>query len=236
MTSLDLISSAMRLVGILGVGETPASNESTNALSSLNDMLDTWSNENLLIYDKVLEVFPLVGGQQSYTMGTGGNFNTARPLKIENAFLRTLSGSQTLDLPIEILNQDQWASISVKSLSSTLPTKLISLGSYPLETILLWPIPSAANSLGLWTWKPLSNITLLTTIINLPPGYNKALRYNLALELAPEYGREPSPLVLAEAIASKETLKRMNSKPNLMTIDAAALSHESTFNYLTGDS
>lgn len=225
----------MRLLGALASGETLQANESSDALTALNDMLGIWSTENLLIVSKAIEPFPLVAGQASYTMGIGGNFNTARPQKIENALLRTTTASTTFDLPIDIVNQDQWANISIKSVSSNIPTKLFAEGTYPLETIILWPVPAIANSLVLFSWKPLANISALNSVIDLPPGYAKALKYNLALELAPEYGRPLDELVMAQAVESKAAIKRMNVKPLYLTIDEAVLPHKPVFNWLTGE-
>lgn len=235
MTARDLINSAMRLIGVLASGETLSANEASDALVGLNQMVDTWSTENLLIYAKGEEEFPLVAGQQSYTMGPSGNFNTSRPLVIENAYIRTLNGSNTVDLPLDVVNQDQWANITNKSTSSSFPRKLFPQGTYPLETILVWPVPSETKTLVLWSWKPLASIATLDSIIDLPPGYAKALRYNVAIEYAPEYGKTPDGLVLVQAAESKAAIKRMNSKPLYLSSDAALLSKGSSFNWRTGE-
>lgn len=235
MTARDLINGSARLLGILGSGEVLQASEASDALSALNDMLSVWSVENLLIYGKTEEEFPLVAGQQSYTMGVGGNFNTTRPQRIENASVRIVNGSTTYDLPIEIFNQDQWSSIAIKSVNSNIPTKLFAQGTYPLETILLWPIPAAVKTLVLWTWKPFSSFATLDSVVSFPPAYAKAIRYNLALELGPEYGKEPSGLVIAEASEAKGAIKRMNQKPSYMSTDPALISQSPTFNWLTGE-
>lgn len=236
MTALDIISSALRKLGILAAGETASAGEANDALIALNDMVDTWSNEQLLIVSRVTETFPLVIGQQSYQMGTGApDFNTARPQRIENALWQQTSGSTTVNLPIEIINQDQWAALTVPATQSNISTKLFPNYTYPYATLYFWPIPKAVNNLILWSWKPLSNISLLTSTVNLPPGYAKALKYNLALELAPDYGKSPSDLVVANAVESKAAIKRMNNKPILLGCDAAVLPQRPVFNYLTGE-
>ncbi len=48
--------------------------------------------------------------------------------------------------------------------------------------------------------------------INYPPGYARALRYNLAVEIAPEYKVNISPLILKQAASSKEYIKDTNNK------------------------
>lgn len=233
--ALDLINSSMRLIGVLASGETLSANEATDALSTLNDMLGIWSNESLLIYARTNESFTLTPNQQSYTMGSGGNFNTTRPQKIENASITISNGSESYDVPVELTNQDEWAEIQVKGISSGIPTRLFPLYTYPLATIYLWPLPNAANKLTLWSWKTLSNIPAISTAVDLPPGYSKAMKYNLALELAPEYGRPVDPIVLAEASESKAALKRMNARPQYLAMDEAVLAPRAGFNWLTGE-
>lgn len=235
MTALDLITGSLRLLGVLSSGDVPTANESTDGLTALNQMIGSWSVESLLIYTKAQETFTMIASQQSYTVGSGGNFNTTRPQKIENAAVRTTNGSTTLDLPIEIINQDQWSNISVKTVQSTLPRKLFAQGTYPLETIYLWPTPSTGNTLVLWSWKPLSSFATINSSVDLPQGYVRALRYNLALELAPEYGSSPNPLVIAEAEVSKAAIKRMNIKTLLLSQDESLARQGRGFNYLTGE-
>lgn len=236
MTCLDLINGAMRLIGVLGSGETLANNEANDAFNALNDMIDTWSNEQLLIYVKAYETFPLVVNQQSYQMGTGApDFNTVRPQKIEDINFQQVSGNTTVELPIEIINQDQWADLSVKTITSNLPTKLWVQDTFPYSTLWFWPIPTTTNNVIIWSWKPLTDITSLTTTIALPPGYNKALRYNLAVELAPEYGKQLDPIVIENAAESKAAIKRMNSKTLLLGMDAGLLPQKPTWNWFTGE-
>lgn len=238
MTGLDLITAAMRLIGAIGTGETPTANEANNAQSSLNDMIDSWSNDQLLVYAKAYEAFPLVVNQQSYQFGTGApdfNSTSGRPLKIEDINFQQVSGSTTVELPIQILNQDEWAAITVKTITSNLPTKMWPQFTYPYVTLWFWPIPLVTSNVIIWSWKPLTQITNLSTAIALPPGYNKALRYNLALELAPEYGKNPSEMVTAQAIGSKAALKRMNSRIDLLGCDVGLLPQKSSFNWYTGE-
>jgi hypothetical protein len=222
MTGRDLVTGALRLIGVVASGEALDSAQATDGLSSLNDMIDSWSNDDLLIPAITREVFPLTAGQQTYTIGSGGNFNTARPMTYENAWLQVAGTSPALELPIKIVTEAEFARIPLKGMTSTYPAILYSEDTYPLDNINLWPIPSQSQSLVLYTSKPLANLTL-DTAIALPKGYNRALRYNLAIELAPEYGKTPSEIVAEIAIQSLSEIKRANFKPVYMTCDLAVL-------------
>lgn len=236
MTAQDLINGALRLIGVLAVGEDPSAEESNDAFSSLNDMIDTWSNQSLLIFNNSYETLPLVVNQQSYQWGVGAaDFTSARPQSIQDINWQQVTATTTLELPIEILNEDQWAAISIKGITSNIPTRCWLANTYPYATLYLWPKPAVSGNIVVWSWKPLADISALNSTLSLPPGYQRALRYNLALELAPEYGKNPSELVVSHAIESKANLKSMNNKILLMSCDPATLNKRSTWNWYTGE-
>lgn len=219
MTVRELIEGAMKLIGAIAAGETASASEAADGLVSANLLLDSWSNENLVMHTKVREEVAMVAGTATYTMGTAGTFSATRALKIEHAGIERADGSSTLETPLRILNQKEWADIYDKELSSEVPQAIFADGAYPVETITVWPEPTAAHKLVLYSWKALTQFASVNTTISLPPGYLRALRYNLALEIAPEYGKDPSALVMAAASESKENIKRMNAKPHYLAAD-----------------
>lgn len=233
-TARDLIKGALRLIGATSSGETPSAEEISDGLFALNSMIDSWSNEGLLIFSKIRDEFTLVVGTQSYTMGVGATFNSARPLKVENAYLE-VQDSENYEIPMDILTKDQWADIMEKDTESSIPTKLYVDYTYPNATLYVWPKPNVANNLVLYSHKPLSTLSNASTELSLPPGYERALRYNLALELAPEFGREPSPLVMQVAMEAKGKIKITNSIPHFLEVDGELVAGTATFNYLTGE-
>lgn len=234
-TARDLIYGSLRLIGAVATGEVPSASEQVDALSVLNDMLDSWTLESLMIVSKIKETFVLIPGQQTYTMGVGGNFNTSRPLEIQRAAIIDTTNPPINEIPVAIINLDQWANIAIKSTNSYYPTMLYPEGTSPLETLNLWPIPSIAVSLAIYSWKPLTSIATPNTVITVPPGYAKALRYNLAIELAPEYGKQPDQAIVAGALESKENIKRKNIKPLYLETDAGLSNQSKSFNWYIGE-
>lgn len=204
----DLIYPTLRLVGALASGETPSSADAEDAKAALNSMLGLWSIDGLVIYAITTEDFPLVASQQSYTIGTGGNFNTTRPIKILNAGL--VDGG--IEQPIEIINNQQWAAIQAKTTTSSSPSKLYLETSFPLAIIKLWPGPDVVKTLRLYSMKPLTEFVNLTDEVNLPPGYAELIKYNLYLRLAPEYGKQIDPSIEARAIEAKIAVERQSSR------------------------
>jgi hypothetical protein len=70
--AIDIISRALKDIGALEAGETPAPADAQDAFDMLNDMLDQWSNEQMMVFYKSEIIFTLTGGQTQYTIGPGG--------------------------------------------------------------------------------------------------------------------------------------------------------------------
>ena len=66
---IDIISRALKDIGALEAGETPTPEAAQDALEMLNDLIDQWSNENMMVYNVTEIVFPVIPGQIQYTIG-----------------------------------------------------------------------------------------------------------------------------------------------------------------------
>jgi hypothetical protein len=155
-------------------------------------------------------VFNLTGGQQMYTLGKGGNLNAPRPVSIKNAVAITAQG---LSLPMELVSSEDWAAIVEKTVSGTVPRKVYCDFAYPLANVYIWPVPSGSPQLSLYTWHQFDQFAALTDTFDLPPGYERAIRFNLAIEMAPEYGRPASAELAAKAQEALQSLRMLNRPP-----------------------
>jgi hypothetical protein len=234
-TTRDLIADSFKVVGVLADGEVPSATQLTDGFNSLKRMLASWSTEELLVFFETREVFPLVGGQSSYTLGPTGNFNTVRPIKIERAGLVLTNVTPNVEVPITILNQDQRADIVVKDITSSMPSTIYSQGTFPLDTIIFYPVPSVAHSVALYSQKPLTQIATLNDVVSLPEGYEEAIIYNLAFRHCPAYGKTMSAEALQIMTESKENIKRTNIRPAYLSVDDSLLDRGSRFNIYTGE-
>lgn len=206
-TATDLISRSLRLLGVVGQGRrTLTANESNDGLEALNAMLDSFSLERMMVYQILQENFPITAGTADYSIGTGGDFNTARPIKVDSAFIR--DGST--DLPVLIIDRDAYDSVSVKS-STSRPQYLFYDTQYPLAYIRLLYVPDASYTLFISSWQPLQRFANATEDLALPPGYERMIAYNLAIELSAEFGVDASREVIALASQSKSIIKRINA-------------------------
>lgn len=222
MTGRDLVTASLRLIGAVAPGESLASQEATDGLAALNRMIGSWSNESLLIHAQVREEFTLTANDQNYTMGSSGNFNTSRPIKINAATIEDQTSSPMIEVPLIIIRtSSEWAQIITKEATSAIPNYLFVEGTFPLETLNLYPMPTVAHKLVIYSDKPLTSIATIDTSVSLPPGYDEALIYNLAIRLSPEYGRSATAEIALIATESKAVIKRTNEKASLLTVDSA---------------
>lgn len=233
-TVFDVIVSAMQNIGAIAIEEVPTAAEAQSAFNDLNNMIQMWNTESLMIYDIVTEVFPYVAGQSVYTMGTGGNFNTNRPVRIEGAWTRDSQGN---DYSMQVTeNFEDYASIVSKYTTSTLPTILYDDGNFPLKNLTLWPVPSSgAFSLVLWSWKAIMSFSNLTDVLSLPPGYQTAIEFGLSVYISPKYGKPITPDLARMAAESKAQIKRINTVVDEMNFDDTLMGKGVAFNYFTGN-
>lgn len=219
MTASDLIKASLRLINAIASGETPTNAEMQDCLSALNIMLNSWSAERLNIHVLTKENFSLANGTAEYTIGSSGTFNTARPQRIEGAYI-ALSGT---NYPLQIVDRERFRDISAPATTGQ-PTMLYYNPEYPLGKVQVYPTPDSAYTLHLDSWKPFTTLALLTTAVSFPPEYEKALKYNLAVEIAPEFIRGNIPADIRDIAArSLSTLKRFNATSPAVVIDNALI-------------
>ena len=242
MTANELITRALKTVGVLASGETASSDDVADALVVLNNMVDTWATERLTIYTVARTAFDLSASTQDYTIGMGGTFNIPRPQWIVAASIITdkdAASAQKQELPIpNALTIQQWQEVGIKGLTSTYPTQFFYDKKWTagLATISVWPIPDNSScQLVLYTPTALSQFADLTTAYTFPPGYEEAMRYQLALRLAPEFGVTITPEIFKLATDTYANVKRLNLSTTTeeLSIDAALLAEGGRYDWRT---
>lgn len=226
-TALDIITDAMQEIGVIGAGETPNSNDAALGLSRLNLMLGGWVIQPQTIPVIRREVFDIVSGTSTYTIGDGGDFDTTRPSMLTGAGLLLNSSSPPVEIPRGLLTNDGYESIQVKTLTSPLFTNVYynpTFATGGLGTIFLWPVPTDAdNQLVIYRPDQISTFDDLTSDYQLPPGCQEAMLYNLAVRLAKPFGRPVDQELRTMARTTLATFKRGNTKMSDLLNDAAML-------------
>jgi hypothetical protein len=205
-SATEIITRAMRIVGVLGQNETPNSSEVNDGLVSLNDLLDSWDTDETYIYTIQSSTFPLTSGVNTYTIGIGGTFNTDRPIIFDSV----VANLQGISYPLKQLNAQDYADIAYKANSTGIPEFYYCDFAFPLSTIYLYGSPSSGLTLTIGKTERLTQFADLTTNYDFPAGYNRLLNYGLALELAPEYGMTLTPEAQFIASEAKANVRNRN--------------------------
>lgn len=211
-TAQDMITGALRLIGVVAGGETPSTDDLTDGLAALNELLDNWKTQHLAVFTIVRRFHTMTMGTGSYTIGTGADIDAPRPVKIESAGIIQANGLRS---EMVMISAKEYAAIAEKSGAlSKQPLMLYNDNDYPVSNLTVWPAPIGTPTLDLYVWEELEGPLALADPLNMPPAYARAVRFNLALTLAPEYGKDPGQVVIAIAQQSKAELGGLNASNN----------------------
>ena len=233
-TAGDQITRALRLLGVLAEGETSSASVMQDSLMAMNQMIDSWNTERLSVFCTQDQTFTWPAGQITRTLGPSGNFIGLRPVLLDESTYFRDPGTN-VSFGIKFINQQQYNGIAVKTVTSTYPQVIFVNMTYPDVTMTIYPQPTRDLEWHFVSVQELSNPATLVTNLLFPPGYLRAFTYNLAMEIAPEFGVEPSPQVQRIAMTSKRNLKRINNPDDVMSMPYAIVATRQRFNIYAGN-
>jgi hypothetical protein len=232
-TAGEQINRALRLLGVLAEGETPSAAMSQDSLMALNQMIDSWNTERLSVFVTQDQVFTWPASLLSRTLGPTGDFIGLRPVLVDDAtYFKAPNG---VSYGIKFINQQQYNGIAVKTVTSTYPQVCWVNMGFPNITLTVYPRPTQDLEWHIVSVEKLNEPADLTTVLYYPPGYLRAFTYALAMEIAPEFGIEPSPQVQRIAMTSKRDLKRINNPDDVMALPYALVANRQRFNIYAGN-
>lgn len=235
----DLITRAMREIGVLGARQQPVPDDLAFGLDALNAWVTDLDTQRATIFVVKREVFPLTAGTASYTIGPGGTWNTIRPLRIDGVGLVL---DRTQSLPVEIplglpASDAEYRRVVAKTLSTSYPSLVYYDHGFEgagLARIYVHPIPNQNNSdVVLYLPRPMQQFADLSTLYAFPPGYERAIETNLAIELAPAFEKDPPPALVIKAERAMASLKRSNRRPRILRVDPAVTGRVAPYNVWT---
>lgn len=221
-TPQEQIAFGLRAIGVLGVGQTALPEDFSDAFAALNGMIAGWNAKRWLVYHLV-DVSVTTTGQTSYTVGPGGDYNVARPTRLEAAYIRQFinNAPNFVDYPLTILqSREDYSNIALKTMG-TWPVAIFYDSDFPLGSAFPWPVPNgqvpvpppAIFELHLILKATLRQFDSYVQSINLPDEYTEAIWTNLAIRLAAIYPGSSLPeATLGLAKASLETIRTANAQ------------------------
>lgn len=232
ITVRNLIRSALRKISVLAAGEPVNPDDAADALDVLRQMIDAWATENLLIYSVNQVNKNTLIGERVYTIGTfadpapdplpDNHIDSPNIIQIMSAVIR--ENSET-DYPLDSISYDKYNEVARKS-DSQRPNAFYLQQGWPVSTIYLNAPPYEVGQLRLMVKQSLSSLIATASLndpVALPPGYEQAIVYNLAMMLAPEYERPISVDIASMATMGKRNIKRLNYQSSTLGVDRALL-------------
>lgn len=234
-TVQTIVTQAFFDLGATASGAAPSDAESADGLLRLNQMLASWSAEGDTVFNQVMQSFNLTAGTSSYTLGASGTFATTgglRPHKVTS--WRATFGDMMKGGPVLALDefgaaasayQAQLAELAIKAaleglvstvaspLSVPIPSLVGADTAYPLINIRVAPVPSnAGGAIELAYWTGITAFSSLNDTVTLPPEFEDALHFNLAVRLSPQYSRASGldPALAANAQNTKAAIVQQN--------------------------
>ena len=223
-TAQTLIKAALRAINAIASGETPTAPEMQDGLEALQMMLRSWSAENISIYSISQDTLTMTGAA-SYTIGSGGDCDTTWPETIKGAVVDT-------DYLLNMIGEARYRSLKRSTLGST-AGYLYYNPAYPLGV--LYPWPTGGSSMVIDSLKALTDPATLTTSVAFPTAYDAAIKWNLALHLAPEYGSEPSGLIVQLARDAKKSIENKNMAAMINAADLSDIGRNAGTYNIDGD-
>lgn len=191
ITRDDIISRALRLIGVVAQGETPTADQITEGSVALNGLVLSWQSDGLPLWVvKKAAITPVVG-QSVYTLGAGQSapYDVPKPLKVIQAWYHNTSTN--IDVPIRIVTEYDYNKLGNKTVQG-LP---IQIWYQPLSStgnLTVYQVPDAWTASNVTIYivyhAPFSTFDISTDTLDFPQEWYDAVTYGLATRLAPEYG------------------------------------------------
>lgn len=217
MTALDIITDAMQMVGELAQGQTPSPEDGAFCLRRLNNILDSWSQQEDYIFTRSIGTYALTNGVGTYAIGltAASPFNVARPNKIDMArILGQITGSSAVDVGLRVLriiNYAEYVEHADKNSTSIIPEELYYDNAMPNGNLYLFDKPAGTGlKLELTVWSQLAQFTSLAGTYGLPPGYLEPLTLALGEAISPGYNKAVDPVTAARGVTYSQRLRDIN--------------------------
>ena len=236
----DIVQAALEEISVLAEGEKVSASDLAVGMSRLQRWVDQVNARRELIYSITFNLYNLIPNHSPHTIGPNGDFNIpSRPVRIESAaFILNPGGTQAVDMPIHIRDDQWWAGLPVKSLATPIVTDLYYSPDAPLGNLNFWPICTIANPVRLQIWSSVAQPIAPQSKLMLPPGYWDATVLSLARKLCPMFNRQWTPDLKEMWNHAMRIIEANNNKPPRLNLDIGSPNSRKggrpDFNFLTG--
>lgn len=185
----QVITTALRKLGVLPSGFVADGNKLTDAVDSLNALVKTLQADGMPLWKLSSQTFTTVADTATYTVGPAQTVSCPKPLKVLQAFATTSDG---IKIPLQIYTSYDYNELTTAPSTGT-PLTLFYLPGSTTGTIKLWPTPEdSTTTIEFHYTSPFEDMTGGTNEFDFPSYWITPLIYMLAWMMAPEYGVPPN--------------------------------------------
>jgi hypothetical protein len=224
----EIITDALELTGMKDPEDALDSTWATVGLRRINSILDKWNVEKTSGYSVNQYEDVLVPTQKLYTIGSGGDFNTDRPVKITYCFVRDFSN---VNHKVEILDYQTFHKLQYENINSSYPYYMWYNPKFPLGEIEFYPTPSTAYTVHFDTFFGFDKYASGSDTVSLPDGYERYITYSLAIALCSHRSKKPPMDVYRDFKDIEQSIEAVNFHtwmpettivaPNTNTVDGS---------------
>lgn len=202
VTRDQIISTSLRKLGVLELGDTPDADTISNASISLNLLIKQMSTEGLKLWKNSELIVPLTANTTSYVLGgvtstlmydslSPTTPITDKPLKVIQGWYRNTQVTPNIDIPVQLLSKQEYNTLGSKfSTGASNSVFYDPKTTYGMLYVYLTPDTSTSSNtqLRLVAQMPLNDISSASDVPDFPSEWMNCLVWNLADQLAIEYG------------------------------------------------
>lgn len=199
----QIITSALRKLGVIELGDTADPETIANASIVLNLFIKQMATSGIKLWTVDTGVLPLVANQTTYTLGgTATDFFyaendviktavTNKPLIIIQGFLRNIESTPNIDSPMMLISRQEYNTLGSKFSTGTMNSFFYDVRNLDgkLNVFLTPTTDTATNYEFHFVYqRPIYDITTAQASPDFPNEWMNTLVWNLADQLAIEYG------------------------------------------------
>ena len=175
LTRNELITSALRKLGVLAEGQTPSTQNYADGMMALNTVIAQLRAVGMPLWARSEYTFTPTTG--TYTIGTGQTLNTPYPVKLLQAF-RTETNAK---IPVEVMAREDFNILPTTSTGSPIKVNYQPFVNYGV--VPFWPAPTSSNTatITLVYQRPYQYFTTSTETMDFPEEWYNAIIYSLAV-------------------------------------------------------
>jgi len=176
MTARDMVTQAMREIGVIASGEQPTADEISDGIVRLNSMLKAWAAKGLNLWRDTASTIDFAAGVSSAILPGALSVGSAR--LVQDGYERIL----------QLWQADQFAVLPTKDQRGT-PIIYILRQDVTGIVMQLWPVPDQAVTVAYDYGRITGDVIQPSDPVDVPQMFQEAVWKNLAVKLAPTFGK-----------------------------------------------